>query len=204
MQDALAGSGRPLGWWTGLVACLVALLGCAGDLVRIEAEHGGGYQSRKLGFSVAHPAGPDATGWKNVSVEGADFAVRGPGGPVYSLSARCRKTRASVETLARHLFIGVEGNRFVEEGPIEHAGLAGYRQRVVTDSGGTDGAILIDAVTLKQGACVYDLLLVARGEPAFRAAEPVFERWWRSFVPGPAGAAATAGPGVVSAVGAAP
>jgi len=124
--------------------------------------------------------------------------VRGPDGPVYSLSARCRKTRASVAALARHLFIGIERDRFVDDGPIEHAGLAGYRQRVVTDEGGAGGAILIDAVTLKQGACVYDLLLVARGEPAFRAAEPVFERWWRSFAPGPAGDAAAAGTSPVS------
>ena len=145
MHGAPDGSRRPPGWWIGLGACLAVGLGCVSDLVPIDAERGGGYQSRKLGFSVAHPAGPDATGWNDVSVDGADFAVRGPNGPVYSLSARCRKTRASVAALARHLFIGIERDRFVDDGPIEHAGLAGYRQRVVTDEGGAGGAILIDA-----------------------------------------------------------
>ena len=186
MQGALGGFRRPPGWWIGLGACLAIGLGCAGDLVPIDAEQGGGYRSRKLGYSLAHPAGADATGWQSVEVEGASFAVRGPDGPVYSLSARCRRTRASVATLARHLFIGIESDRFVDAGPLEHAGLSGYRQRVVTDEGGAGGAIMIDVVTLQQGDCVYDLLVVARGEPSFAAAEPVFERWWRSFSPGPA------------------
>jgi hypothetical protein len=176
---------RRVPWRTALLlslSCAVGFaIGCASDVGPGDPAYRGGYQSPELGFSVAHPGGPMAEGWRSISVEGADYAVRGPDGGIYSVGARCRRTAASVKSLARHLFIGTQTERVLKAGPIEHAGLPGYRQRVQVAPDEDRGPLTIDAVTLKQGACVYDLVLIERGDAPSSAAESTFDPWWRSF-----------------------
>ncbi len=169
----------------GCVLGLLVFLGCASDHAPVDPAYAGGYASPTRGAQVAHPAGPGAAGWSRVSVDGADYAVRAPGGAVYSLSEYCRETKASVPSLARHLLIGTRVEEVISAGPIEHAGLVGHRQRFVAIAQDSGRRIAVDAVTLQQAACVYDLVVVSRADGDVGPDEQIFERWWQSFRPGP-------------------
>ena len=161
----------------GAAAGLVALAGCASGLVRA----GDRFQHPELGYRIGAPPGV----WRRVSVEGADLALRAPGGATLSVSSRCRVSLSTPEVLARHLRFGLEAHRLRESGPVSVDGGPGWMQVFDAQSGAR--TVRVKTVTRVEAPCVYDWVLVAADD--FREVEPAFDAWWSSFRHGPEGAA---------------
>jgi len=156
------------------VAGLAAALGgCAGS--RVE---GGVFRSAS-GYRVTVP-GPE---WREGAAVRADLELRHATIPAGMLvNAQCDPVvaRRSLDVLGRQLLIGLRALRWVEHG---EAPLNGRAAAHAVLEGRLDGgaAVRIEAYTLKDARCVYDLLLVA--EPsAFDGARGDFHRFVNSFV----------------------
>lgn len=171
------------GWlaWRGVALTLAVglLSACAGPVVAVSGEERRSYQHRDLGYRIEHPGPAVKDGaWRRKKVEGADLVFVGPDGAVMSLLHQCRETAASVELLARNLLIGLEDRVVRHSVPLEHAGDPGWS--LVFDAQQDGVPVRVKTVTLRNGTCVYDWILVAPG--AFRGPEQIFDHWWASFV----------------------
>ena len=154
---------------------------CARDLVRENGE----WRSTRAGFRIAEPAatpGPDAAagpdaGWERFDLEGAALAFRRGKLETMSLQARCGRPVAAPAILARHLVIGLPERTLRQAGPVRVAGQSGWTQTF--DARLENRTVRLKTVTLVAAGCVYDLMLVSKGE--FEPAERVFDAWVASF-----------------------
>jgi hypothetical protein len=166
--------------WRALVLAALLGVGCASEFDRREGPGGPYLEHKKLGYFISEVPEWTAGAWTRTKVPGADLAYRNDEGTAISLASRCRRTRASVGSLARQLTIGTSRERLLAAGPIEHGGDDGWTQTFDTQEDGV--SLRIKAITLRAGACVYDWLLVTPGPAPFERAEPSFDRWMQSFV----------------------
>ena len=183
-------------------AAWLASVACAGGPV----VEGSAYVDPKLGWSIAVPAGGEAR-WTRVRVEGADLALRGPGGALMSIEVHCGVPLATPEILARSLRSGIPDSVMRDQREVPIDGRSGWAQtfdaqlaprsaRAVDRAGelkrgeasavarrGAEGgdpqAVHVKTVTDVDARCVYDFVLVARSD--WPAAEAVFDAWWGSF-----------------------
>ncbi|MGH7354398.1 MAG: hypothetical protein ACRELS_07490 [Candidatus Rokuibacteriota bacterium] len=154
----------------GLVAALGA---CAGAHVR----EGGVFRSAS-GYRVTVP-GPE---WKEAAAGRADLELRHAtlrAGMLANAQCDPAVARRRLDVLGRQLLIGVRELRWVEHGETPVNGRAAAHALL---EGRLDGGapVRIEAYTLRDARCVYDLLLVA--EPsAFDGARGDFLRFVNSF-----------------------
>jgi hypothetical protein len=149
------------------VAVLSALLlaGCGGGRFL-----NGAYVDEAKGFRVALPPG-----WERVPMEGADLALRQPGGgATLAVAASCPPAEeAEPAILTRHLLFGLRQREVLRQEPVSLDGATGLRTLVSARAAGAP--ILVQSVVVRRGDCLYDLLAVARpeaaagGEAAFKA-----------------------------------
>ena len=146
-------------------AVLAALLltGCGGGRFL-----NGAYLDEAKGFRVALPPG-----WERVQVEGADLALRQPGaGVTLAVAASCPPAEeAEPAILTRHLFFGLRQRELIRQEPVSVDGVTGLKTLLLAKVGGTP--VLVQAVVVRRGNCLYDLLAVARPE-AEAAGETAF------------------------------
>lgn len=139
-------------------AVLAALLltGCGGGRFL-----NGAYLDEAKGFRVALPPG-----WERVQVEGADLALRGPGGAVtLAVAASCPPAEeAEPPILTRHLFFGLRQRELLRQEPVSVDGATGLQTLLRAKVAGAP--ILVQAVVIRRGNCLYDLLGVTRPEAA--------------------------------------
>jgi len=64
--------------------------------------------------------------------------------------------------------------------PIAHRGDPGWAQIVETGSGSRD-AVTVKTVTVVNGGCVFDWVLVSPSGERFESALGVFDGWWPTF-----------------------
>lgn len=168
---------RPGAWraW-GLVAVLACALqtpACAGPLAR----QGDRYTQKKLGGSVLDLRALDPA-WKQVDVEGATLAYRGPGHAAMSWTRRCGQT-GKPRVLARELLLQLGPSKVEGEDSLQMAGAPAWRLHARVDAPG--GPVDLRAVTRVAEGCVDDFVLVAPGDAGpYRA---LFERWRATFAP---------------------
>lgn len=157
-------------WLPAVAAVLAVLAGCAG--VRLED---GTYVVRRNGYRVGAPAG-----WTRVASE-ADLALRRSdlgAGLLAHATCEGRTPTRPLPVLVRHLRFGLRNVRELHETPVTVGGLRGSatRFRATLD----DVAVVVAAVTLAGGGCVYDLLGVATPE-GFEAMARDFARFTEGF-----------------------
>lgn len=173
----------------GLALLLLLLLGvtlasCAGKFLSSGSGSEARYRHRELGYEIAYPSVLSQPGWQAASLDESDLLVRHPDGSAWALASNCRATKAPVRVLAAELARATGGTARVEGGPIEHAGLAGWSQRLERIEKGR--RLELKTVTLRSDRCTYDWILIAPDATRLAALEPPFDRWWQSFEPGPA------------------
>ena len=156
-------------------ASLLALLAasaCSAD--RIER---GVFHSKK-GYEVRLPPG---AGWQVAPSSRADLELKRTAPPAGMLAdATCgeRVARRSPETLVRYLVFGLTQRSDVRTEPVTVRGRPGAR---TTLRGQLDGAdVAVDAVSVKDGPCVYDFLYVAPVE-GFEAGRADFQAFVESL-----------------------
>jgi hypothetical protein len=157
------------------LAILAAALGAGCSVRRIE---NGVYHSPK-GYRVAIP-GPT---WATVDSSDADLELRHravPAGIVANAECGRGAGRWPASVLLRHLLVGLS-----DRTPIERADvvLDGHpATRVVLEAAASAGAerLRIEAWTMSDGRCVYDLLYAAPPD-RFPDVYPAFERFVGSF-----------------------
>jgi len=153
-----------------VLAGVLALLGCAGgDLAAVDGE----LRHRRHGYAFDAPGPP----WKRVAVEGAVVAYRREGPATMSLQSRCGGPLADPATLARHLRIGLPPYTLRQAGPARVAGRSAWSQ--VFDTLENGRAVRVKTLTLVEGACILDWVLVTGG--GFEEAEPDFDAWVASL-----------------------
>lgn len=136
----------------------VLLAGCgAGRFVN------GAYLDEAKGFRVALPPG-----WERIQVEGADLALRAPGGEVtLAVAASCPPAEeAEPPILTRHLLFGLRHRELLRQAPVSLDGATGLKTRLRARAGAGGAPVLVEAVVVRRGDCLYDLLAVARPEAA--------------------------------------
>lgn len=158
-------------------AVLAALLlaGCGGGRFL-----NGAYLDEAKGFRVGLPQG-----WERVQVEGADLALRPPGGgAALAVAASCPPAEeGEAAVLTRHLFFGLRQRQLLRQEPVTVDGTTGLRTLLSATLNGAP--VLVQSVVLRRGKCLYDLLGVAQpeagagGEAAFG---DLLQRW--QFLPG--------------------
>ncbi|HSE93577.1 MAG TPA: hypothetical protein VLF19_09745 [Methylomirabilota bacterium] len=157
----------------GLVAALALATGCAGRRV----EHGV-FHSPK-GYRAALPG--DA--WSVVNGSRADLELRHASGRAgMTVNATCDPAvaRRPAAQLTRALFAGLRDRSDVEHGDAVVGGRTAART-VVEGRAGMDGDRLrVEALTVVDGGCVYDLLYAAPTE-SFDAWHDDFMRFAASF-----------------------
>ena len=155
----------------GAVVGLTILAGaaCAGGPVL----EGGAYRDAKLGWTIAEPPAE----WRRIRVEGADLALRGPGGELMSLTVHCGAPPAAPAILARQLRAAAPGSQVRDAGELTVAGRPSWRQ--VFDVQREGKALRIETLTRVDGRCVQDFALASQAERP--AAEAAFAAWWSSF-----------------------
>jgi hypothetical protein len=121
----------------------------------------GAYLDEAKGFRVALPPG-----WERVRVEGADVALREPGGAVtLAVAASCPPAEeAEPAILTRHLFFGLRQRELLRQERVIVDGATGLQTVLSARVGGTP--VLVQSVVVRRGNCLYDLLTVARPEAA--------------------------------------
>ena len=138
------------------VGLLVTLLlaGCGGGRFL-----NGAYLDETKGFRVVIPPG-----WERVQVEGADLALRQPGSRVtVAVAASCPPAEeAEPAVLTRHLLFGLRHRELIRQEPVSVDGATGLKTLLLAKTGGT--SVLVQAVVVRRGNCLYDLLAVARPE----------------------------------------
>ena len=157
------------------VAVLTALAGCAGR--RIDD---GVYRSEH-GYRIAVPG----AGWRVIGDSQADLELQradGAAGMLATATCRPEMTRRRWAVLERHLLLGLRERETLEESETSLAGLRGVRVVVEGRMRDSDDRIRIEAYTLKDDRCVYDLVYAA--PPAsFAASHDTFARFVASFRP---------------------
>ena len=155
------------------VVIVTAVAGCAGRRVQdgvFRSEHG---------YRVAAP-GP---GWIVVDGSAADLELRradGRAGMLAAATCRSVTARQRYADLERHLLLGLRERETLEDGEASLAGYQGVHQVVEGRMGNSRERVRIEAYTVKDDRCVYDLLYVA--PPAvFESSRGDFERFVRSF-----------------------
>jgi hypothetical protein len=148
---------------------ILASAACAGGPVL----EGGAYRDAKLGWTIAAPPAE----WTRIRVEGADLALRGPGGELMSLTVHCGVPLAAPATLARHLRLGVPDSQVRDAAEVSVDGRPGWTQ--VFDAHRDGKTVRIATVTRVDERCVQDFALASQGERP--AAEVAFDAWWKSF-----------------------
>ena len=156
-----------------LAAALV--LACNGSPV--VSSEGGGFRHPTLGYSV----GPPGLTMQRIRVDDTDLAFRDTAGTSWSVLSQCGRATARPAILARHLTIGLGERQLQQAGPVQHAGLEGWSQ--VVDVLADAIPLRLTTVTLVQGRCTFDFIQSARRDTVVDV--EAFERWWRSFSPGP-------------------
>jgi len=121
----------------------------------------GAYLDEAKGFRVALPPG-----WERVRLEGADVALREPGGAVtLAVAASCPPAEeAEPAILTRHLFFGLRQRELLRQERVSVDGATGLQTVLSARVGGTP--VLVQSVVIRRGNCLYDLLAVARPEAA--------------------------------------
>jgi hypothetical protein len=142
---------------------ILLLAGCGGGRFL-----NGAYLDEAKGFRVGLPPG-----WEQVQVEGADLALRQPGaGVTLAVAASCPPAEeAEPAILTRHLFFGLRERELIRQEPVSVDGATGLKTLLLAKAGGT--SVLVQAVVIRRGNCLYDLLAVARPE-AEAAGETAF------------------------------
>lgn len=134
----------------------VLLAGCGGGHFV-----NGAYLNEAKGFRVELPPG-----WQRIQVEGADVALRAPeGGVTLAVAASCPPAEEAEPTiLTRHLLFGLRQRELVRQEPVSLDGAKGLKTQLRARAAGTP--VLVEAVVVRRGNCLYDLLAVARPETA--------------------------------------
>ncbi|HET7342794.1 MAG TPA: hypothetical protein VFL90_15125 [Methylomirabilota bacterium] len=160
---------------TALAVAALALGACAGRRI----EHG--VYHAPSGYRVAVPG----EGWDVVDDARADLELRrraAPAGMLVNGLCDARTARHDWPTLSRQLLLGLRDRVTLASDDVPVNGhLASHRllEGRMRDS---DERVRIEAYTLKEGRCVYDLLYVA--PPAdFDAGRSDFTRFVESFRP---------------------
>ena len=158
-------------WRAG--ASLAALLaaGCTAD--RIER---GVFRSSK-GYEVSVP---DAA-WQVTRSSEADLELRRvspPGGMLADATCGERIARRDAARLVRYLTFGLKQRADVQTEPVTVGGRAGARSTLRGTLDGTE--VAVEAISLKDGACVYDFLYVAPVD-AFAAGRADFQAFVESL-----------------------
>ena len=154
----------------GGVVVAGVLAGCAG--ARSEA---GGYVVRAKGFRVTAPPG-----WERIPSD-ADLALRQPGleaGLMAHATCEGRPPIRPLPVLVRHLRFGLTEVRDLAESPVRLAGQPAVKSRFYARLDGR--LVVVDAVTVRGPACVYDLVGVAPPD-RWAAVAPAFQRFTESF-----------------------
>jgi hypothetical protein len=149
---------------------LVTLAGCGG--VRLQD---GGYVVARKGYRVGAPAG-----WTRIETE-ADVALR-RGDPAGGLMAHAtcegKPPTRPLPVLVRHLRFGLRDVHDLVETPVTLGGLPGTAHRFRATLDGVP--VVVQAVTLKGPACVYDLVGVAAPD-RLATLTPDFDRFSAGF-----------------------
>jgi hypothetical protein len=134
----------------------VLLAGCGGGRFV-----NGAYLNEAKRFRVELPPG-----WVRIEMEGADLALRAPGGGVtLAVAASCPPAEeAEPPVLTRHLLFGLRQREFVRQEPVSLDGATGLKTQLRARAGAAGAAVLVEAVVVRRGNCLYDLLAVARPE----------------------------------------
>lgn len=143
----------PAGRAGASLLALLAASGCTAD--RIER---GVFHSKK-GYEVRLPPGP---AWQVASSSRADLELKRtapPGGMLADATCGERVAKRSPETLVRYLVFGLTQRSEVRTEPVTVRGRPGARTTLRGQLDGTD--VAVDALSLKDGQCVYDFLYVA-------------------------------------------
>lgn len=164
-------------------AALMVLLvagfgGCANT-----GAHWTRYEHAEWGYSVPYPQSLAASvtmAWRELRLDDADLAFRGPGGAFMAISSHCGERSGDPAVLARQLLVGLKNRKPVSSKRFEFAGGQAFFQ--IVDSRRDEGAVRTKTVTLVRGGCVVDWLLTALGSLA--EVEASFDAWWRAFDPG--------------------
>jgi len=154
-----------------LLGGLAMLAGCAtGSIER------GVFHSAK-GYRVTLPV----EGWQVHREPRADLALKRQapeGGMLVDATCDPRTVGRPLRLLVRYLSFGLTRRAVVEEEPVTVAAREGLRQVIRGERDGTD--VRVEAVSVKDGRCVYDFLYVAP-PPAFPAGRPAFRELVQSF-----------------------
>ena len=153
-----------------MVVLLVGLAGCAS-----VQRHEGSYLISRKGYRVGAP-----TGWTQIDSE-ADLALRRvepPAGLMANATCEGKPPTRPLPILARHLRFGLRDVQDLVEAPTSLDGLSGTTQRFQATLDGVP--VVVQALTLQGGGCVYDLVGVATPD-GLAALAPDFERFTAGF-----------------------
>jgi hypothetical protein len=161
------------GAWLGVLSAVLLVSGCA--VKRIE---NGVYHSPK-GYRVTIPGSE----WAPVDDGPADLELRHRSARAgLAIHAVCEgaEPRRAADVLTRHLLIGIRDRKVLERGTTQVGGRPA--SRVVLDGRlrGAEAGVRVEALTTKEGRCVYDLMHVA-APAAFEATRADFARFVDSF-----------------------
>ena len=163
--------------WVGLVLwVLLVAPGCAGGPVKRIDD--GRFENRKLDYAIEAPRF-ESDDWRRIGLDGADLAWYADDGRSMSLASSCKKTKAGPYMLARRLLTGVPRDAVISAYPVAHRGDSGWAQIVETGVG--RDAVRVKTVTIVNGGCVFDWVLVTPANDRFEEAARVFDAWWPSF-----------------------
>jgi hypothetical protein len=168
-------SGRRRAWLGGLLLLLAA---CSADRIERGVFHSG------KGYRIAVPI----DGWIVVTQSQADLELRRtdpPGGMLVDATCEGSAPRRSLGLLARYLTFGLDDRTTLASEPATVGGGSAIRTVV---RGRLDGQpVTVEAVVVKGGRCVYDLLYVAPPEH-FESGVDVFRNFSESLaIGGPEG-----------------
>jgi hypothetical protein len=150
--------------------------GCAAGTVR-----DGVYLDGQGRFSVRVPSAR----WQPIRLDGAVLGFRAPALDAgMALRADCdRPEPGPLPWVARHLFFGLADVRIDASEPPRRADANRVHTRLRARLDGR--SVVVDAVTLRSGSCLYDFMYVAPPEHV-EDGRPDFDAFVQSWSPGPA------------------
>jgi len=158
----------------GVLVGLSLLTGCGGRLVD------GVYRAAHDRYRVTAPPAP----WVATSLDTDELVFRHPVlQATIAVLSRCTNPEpGELPWVARHLFFGLREQQVKRQETESLDGVPAVRTRLRAR---LDGApVAVEALTLRQGGCLYDFLYVA--PPAVEAVgRPEFDTFVRSWIPGP-------------------